>query len=828
MYRVSGMIVLALCATAAGAESPGQSELHGPAGGRRRVVEDWQDVTGWQMTSQSSPSGSGERRNGDYMPPPCPWNGDDTRASLQGWGSETKKAWQTVTGLTQGQAYKLSGSWYFGHVFQVFGGLNVYAELRTGSDPDGGTVIASAQRTIVGKKTTTWLPFQACGPLTTGTELTVVIKASSAGFDGFALHFDNLVLEAVDTCVEPNTVTSIDPVYDVRGATVNATITGYGFVTGQTSVKLTQPGQPDIVATNVVVSSLTVLTCRFNLASAANGRWNVVVNFTGGDPLQEILSGGFLVVLPSLSNGSFELPTAPGCPAGPNLGHPTDWLVTYTGSWGDGGYDLTTVIRDDLHAPPTCPPPDALHYASTYSIPPNPNAQPESQAYQTIKVDKTKTYTVSGYFAGEGSNTVSLELLDGDEYALNVPNTEGGLVHDGGPAYDWTFGYIQGKPSGDLMTVRWRVSTRNPGPHVSHADALRVDVCASAITATSIAPANGDNTGPLAGVEILGTGFSGGSVPKVMLTRTGLVAVNASSIAVHSDTRLTCTFNLTDQTTGIRDLIVFKDGCVAKLADAFVVTAPELVNGGFELPDPGAPVDCAAPEGVVKGVAKGWSASLTAPGSLDRDHHLQRPVTCPSTAGGHYASLTIDRAGDLVAYQTLRVTPTAGYTLSGLFAGGGVNDAVIQLLDGTLESGTVLQETAINEDANGAAYDWRTRSVTAFARSGIMTVVWRTTATTSEAHALHADGLTFAMTAPPCNDPFADADGDQDVDQSDFAVWQSCLTGGGEVPLDPVYCRCLDRDDNGVGDGDIDLQDYLKFEECASGPGLPASAACDN
>ena len=108
-----------------------------------------------------------------------------------------------------------------------------------------------------------------------------------------------------------------------------------------------------------------------------------------------------------------------------------------------------------------------------------------------------------------------------------------------------------------------------------------------------------------------------------------------------------------------------------------------------------------------------------------------------------------------------------------------------------------------------------------------MTVVWRVTTTTEELHALHADGLTFAMTGDPCSDPFADADDDGDVDQADFAVWQVCLSPTGPVPTNPEYCRCFDRD-GGSGDGDIDLQDYQAFEQCSSGPGVPAQPACDS
>jgi len=76
-----------------------------------------------------------------------------------------------------------------------------------------------------------------------------------------------------------------------------------------------------------------------------------------------------------------------------------------------------------------------------------------------------------------------------------------------------------------------------------------------------------------------------------------------------------------------------------------------------------------------------------------------------------------------------------------------------------------------------------------------------------------------------CNDPFADADGDGDVDQDDFAVFQTCFTGsGGGVP---EGCNCFDKDPLG-GDGDIDSLDFGVFENCASGPAIPADPGCDD
>lgn len=68
-----------------------------------------------------------------------------------------------------------------------------------------------------------------------------------------------------------------------------------------------------------------------------------------------------------------------------------------------------------------------------------------------------------------------------------------------------------------------------------------------------------------------------------------------------------------------------------------------------------------------------------------------------------------------------------------------------------------------------------------------------------------------------CPHPFADADKDGDVDQSDFAVLQACFSGpdGG---LTTPFCECLDQDH----DQDVDQDDYGAFEDCATGPGIPS------
>lgn len=91
-------------------------------------------------------------------------------------------------------------------------------------------------------------------------------------------------------------VTSITPSSGTQGAVVNVTdLAGSNFVDGA-GVKLTRIGEPDIVASSVVVVTSSQITCALDLTGAAAGAWNVVV--TNPDTQSATLTDGFTVVLP--------------------------------------------------------------------------------------------------------------------------------------------------------------------------------------------------------------------------------------------------------------------------------------------------------------------------------------------------------------------------------------------------------------------------------------------------------------------------------------------------------------------------------------------------
>ena len=66
-----------------------------------------------------------------------------------------------------------------------------------------------------------------------------------------------------------------------------------------------------------------------------------------------------------------------------------------------------------------------------------------------------------------------------------------------------------------------------------------------------------------------------------------------------------------------------------------------------------------------------------------------------------------------------------------------------------------------------------------------------------------------------------DFDGDDDVDQEDFGVFQKCLTGPDAGPPAPG-CSLADIDP----DNDVDAVDLGKFKQCRTGPEIPGSLTC--
>lgn len=94
-----------------------------------------------------------------------------------------------------------------------------------------------------------------------------------------------------DPLVPPPVVTGIDPTHAKNNAGVHITrVSGSNFK-ASTTFRLTRSGQPDILATNIVVSSSTWLVGDLNLVGQYGGLWNVVA--VNPDTQEGQLSNGF-------------------------------------------------------------------------------------------------------------------------------------------------------------------------------------------------------------------------------------------------------------------------------------------------------------------------------------------------------------------------------------------------------------------------------------------------------------------------------------------------------------------------------------------------------
>lgn len=95
---------------------------------------------------------------------------------------------------------------------------------------------------------------------------------------------------------EAPSVSAVSPATAPNTAEAHVSISGLCFRDGA-AVKLSRGGQPDIPGTSVTVSSLSSLTCAFDLTGKAAGQWDVVVTNTDG--LSGTLLKGLAVVLPA-------------------------------------------------------------------------------------------------------------------------------------------------------------------------------------------------------------------------------------------------------------------------------------------------------------------------------------------------------------------------------------------------------------------------------------------------------------------------------------------------------------------------------------------------
>lgn len=759
--------------------------------------------------------------------------GDREHGTIQ-WSAGdgvAREMWQTVE-LNFAEETKLTLTGLVAGGVHTIGPMAYGVEMRLGGRD--GTIIAQTPPSVIIDRFT-WREFACTGIVPAGPiELTVVIWASSDSEGDKALHIDDLLLRVDTTSTVAHAVTSVSPAYGVRGAMADLYLTGT-FVPSVSTAVLRRPGENEIIPATAVSATANTLQATFDLTTATPGFWDVVVSAPGHATL--VAGQVFNVVLPgeSLSNGGFELPEhVISCPPVEPVVNVTDWFVRQIGwyfrpldqsNWNPDGnwFSDPVYVRRDVttYFAPTCPPPEGGHYAATWSSMPEPSkdrldVRRPLQVMQTVTVTPGATYTLSGFFAAAGANTVRLALLDGDCTQPPMPGAEV-EVFNGIERTDWQLAYVTGTASSGLATALWETTNQVVGDKRSYADGLLLERVTGSVSLSAVSPTA--LTGGLAdaSLKVTGAGFSGGALEVFLVSSKG--TLKANSVEVQSDSVATAMFTVPAMEYAAWDVVVHNHGTFAKLPAAVEIAPGALLNGEFELP--GESLVCGPPPTPRHSPVTGWSYS----GQLIRDGNVHHPASCPCpfSSGGHYGSMSTGDGTPQRAWQTLAVRPYGRYRFSGYFAGGGGGRASIKLVEGSDPDGKVLAQAYVNEI--GEAHDWRLVSVEAVAVADTMTVLWELVEPLGIC-ATHADGLVFESTLQ-CNTPVFDVEPDGDVDQDDFAFMQRCLTIGAMIDVPDDYCYCLDVEPAEAPDGVIDSKDMAALIRCAAGPGIePDPADC--
>ena len=109
----------------------------------------------------------------------------------------------------------------------------------------------------------------------------------------------------------PLSVTAISPSTGTNDQSVPATVTGTGFKPGAI-VKLTLTGQPDIVASGVILTGNSTIACTFDLNGKTTGTWDLAVT-NPGDGTTSVRSTAFTITARHTpnTNGTIKVSSTP-------------------------------------------------------------------------------------------------------------------------------------------------------------------------------------------------------------------------------------------------------------------------------------------------------------------------------------------------------------------------------------------------------------------------------------------------------------------------------------------------------------------------------------
>lgn len=180
-----------------------------------------------------------------------------------------------------------------------------------------------------------------------------------------------------------------------------------------------------------------------------------------------------------------------------------------------------------------------------------------------------------------GDPTTEEYLMFVDLYVGNMKNAT--LIDGGAAKVEFSFTNLTTRA--EFNGYGW-CSASNQGQGISWTN-QNVGVTASGYSVvrtgfpiiTGITPNSGPNTTSISITNLAGVNFNTTSPPLVILNGTGLPDIVATDVLTPSSSQITCTFDLTGQPVGARNVVVTNPGGqVGMLEDGFTVTAPALLR----------------------------------------------------------------------------------------------------------------------------------------------------------------------------------------------------------------------------------------------------------
>ncbi len=392
---------------------------------------------------------------------------------------------------------------------------------------------------------------------------------------------------------EGPTVTDMNPAVGINNGPVHIdSIRGTSFRAGATAT-LRRPGQPDIVAYNLLVESPDEISCDFNLAGKASGKWDVVVR--NDDAQWGMLEDGFAIENPA--------PVVTGI--APDHGNRGESLEGVTISGSDfRDVSMTVLLRrgGETVAGKNVTWVNTGTVTADFDIPAGATVSDDWDLFLQNN-DDAKASTLPGAFSveypppvvmsvtpesGDNSGTVTITNLAGSGFRSGASVALARSAQPDIPATSVTV------LSSSRITCEFDLSGAVTGlwdVNVTNADSKSGALLAGfevqypPPTVSAITPSFANNDGSVHISDLAGSCFRPGATVK--LRKTGSPDIDATGVVVSAPGRIECDFDLDGKSAGAWSVLVTNDDTKSgTLVDGFDLQHPPPVVAGIS-PDHG-------------------------------------------------------------------------------------------------------------------------------------------------------------------------------------------------------------------------------------------------